>query len=250
MLSLLLPLAIAAAAPPRQVAIVCDERPAMEVLARFLDRNGCRCTLYDQPAYRRALPHLKPDAVIMYVHSALEEDVEKAMIAYTEQGGRLVLLHHAIASARVRNKHWLPFLGISLYPGDPGPFAWKVAVGDVQVVNLAPGHYITTHGVTYPAKVIYTPSDGPSAEQELPAINLPNTEAFPNQVFTDGRRKTVLLGFKVTADGKTIMQDRAGWTLPAGKGQVVYLQQGHRPEDFENPAFAQIVLNAVEWLRK
>jgi hypothetical protein len=83
--------------------------------------------------------------------------------------------------------------------------------------------------------------------QELPGFTLASTEAFVNQLFTDGRRKTVLFGFRVTVDGKTVMQDRGGWLMPAEKGWVVYIQQGHRPEDYQNPCLRQIALNAIEW---
>jgi type 1 glutamine amidotransferase len=201
----------------------------------------------DQAAFRAMPSAIDANAMVMYVHGPLEEEVEDALLAYARGGGRLVLLHHAIASARLQNKRWLAELGVAIRPRGSGQHAWEVVTGDVQVVNLLPGHYITSHGVHYPKRIRYTPSDHPSAEQELPAFELPATEAFVNQLFTDARRKTLLLGFSVTTGGRTIQQDRAGWTLPLGRGQVVYLQPGHRPEDFRNPCFVQIIRNAIEW---
>ena len=65
-------------------------------------------------------------------------------------------------------------------PRDSPTSPWKVIRGDVQVINLRPGHYVTSHKVRWDRTVAYTPSDAPSVEQQLPAIELPNTEAFLN----------------------------------------------------------------------
>ncbi|MGH9629157.1 MAG: ThuA domain-containing protein [Bryobacteraceae bacterium] len=48
-------------------------------------------------------------------------------------------------------------------------------------------------------------------------------------------------------EGMTIMQDRAGWVMQAGKGHVFYFQPGHFARDLENPAYSQILMNAIEW---
>ena len=45
------------------------------------------------------------------------------------------------------------------------------------------------------------------------------------------------------------MQDRGGWVKNTGKGMVFYFMPGHNVSDFENPAYAQILLNAVEFRR-
>ena len=56
------------------------------------------------------------------------------------------------------------------------------------------------------------------------------------------------MGLKYMDDaGKIYTQDRAGWTLRAGKGWIVYLIPGHRQSDFDNVAYGRIVLNAVTW---
>jgi type 1 glutamine amidotransferase len=41
------------------------------------------------------------------------------------------------------------------------------------------------------------------------------------------------------------MQDTAGWTRRAGKGWIIYLMPGHHKEEFADPTYARIVLNAV-----
>jgi trehalose utilization protein len=44
-----------------------------------------------------------------------------------------------------------------------------------------------------------------------------------------------------------LMQDRAGWMMPAGRGWIFYFQPGHNARDFEHPSFLQILVNAIEW---
>jgi type 1 glutamine amidotransferase len=41
------------------------------------------------------------------------------------------------------------------------------------------------------------------------------------------------------------MQDRAGWYMTAGRGLVMYFMPGHTVHEFENPVYAQILVNAV-----
>jgi hypothetical protein len=59
----------------------------------------------------------------------------------------------------------------------------------------------------------------------------------------------LLLGFKYTDEksGKVYCQSHAGWIRPSGKGWIVYLMPGHSALDFENPAYGQLVINAVQW---
>jgi hypothetical protein len=184
----------------------------------------------------------------MYIHDEFDPDIERSLIEWTERGGRLVVLHHGMASAKMRSSLWPGFLGVQILPRDHPVHPWKVYRGTFQVVNLRPDHWVTSHKVQWPKRTRYTPSDNPSAEQELASFDLPDTELFHNQLFTDGRRKRVLLGMKGDVEGRTLMQDRAGWMMPAGKGHVFYFQPGHNAKDFENAAFLQMIVNAVEWL--
>ncbi|MDA1313501.1 MAG: ThuA domain-containing protein [Acidobacteria bacterium] len=245
LLPLVRPVLTPAAGPP--VYIVHDETGPMEALAAALEAAGYTVSVDEQGPFAERLRQSAPQAVFMYVHGDIESGVEIDLINYAAKGGRLIILHHGIASAKVRSKRWLPFAGIAILPRDHATHPWRVLRGDVEVVNLQPHHYVTTHNVEYPGKVTYRPSDEPSTEQQLDGFTLPDTEMFLNQHFTDGRRKTVLLGARVVVDGKTYAQDRAGWLMPADSGHVLYFQQGHRAEDFQNPTFVQILLNAISW---
>jgi hypothetical protein len=220
------------------VLIVADEIPAMEVLAKRLQSGaGAAVTLVKQDAVPADVSRY--GALIVYIHRDIGEAAEKVFINYAKSGGRLVLLHHSISSGKRKNHDWFPFLGISLPLGDVSQGGYKYyEPATIQVVNLAPEHYITTHAVKYPEKVAYKDA------RELPGFTLTQSEVYLNHVHTTP--KTRLLGLKFTdAAGKVYMQDTAGWVERAEKGTVVYFMAGHAAGDFENPAYSQLVTNAV-----
>ncbi len=229
------------------VLIVHDEEEPAKELAAGLERHGYKPVVEHAKVFRQRKDAISARAVFMYVHGVLDPVEEEQFIRYAEGGGRLIVLHHGIASAKVKNKRWLPFLGIAILPRNHPEHPWRVLNGTVRLVNLQPGHYVTSNKVEYGMRVAYTPSDVPSTGQQLPAIEFPKTEAFLNQLFTDARRKTVLFGFCIEDGGKTYMQDRGGWMMPAGKGHVFYFQPGHAAHDFQNRNYVQILVNAFEW---
>ena len=161
-------------------------------------------------------------------------------------GQRTAYLHHSISSGKRPNKYWFPFLKINLPEGpfESGGYKWIEPV-TIGLVNLAPGEYITTHKVTYPTDIAYVSSESGGEARPYPGVELEQSEVYLNHAFLGPR--TILLGLKYTdaKTGKTYMQDRAGWYMPAGKGWVIYLMAGHSARDFENPAYGQIVTNAV-----
>jgi hypothetical protein len=257
--------AAAARAEASRVLIVMDERPAMEVLAKYLkDKGGIDSTIVDQASAPADWAGFA--AVIGYVHGALQEPIELKIIDYTKRGGRYVCLHHSISSGKAKNKYYFDFLGVRL-PGaeqsrEPAPpgghYAWRDPISQT-IVNLNPGHYITSHDVAWPERIAYRSSGlaaaagaAPGPEREYPAFTLKETEAYMNVEFTDGTEKTLLLGFRYLDDrnGALFMQDRSGWLKPSGQGWIVYLQMGHFAQEFEHPVVAQLVLNAVTWTPK
>ncbi len=240
---------------PKKVLIIQDELPQIEILSRFLEgEGGLEVTTVDQSGLPADLSAF--GAVMVFIHGTLEEATELAMINYTRQGGRLVVLHHSISSGKAANRYYFDFLGIRLdnpaqspNPVEPGGgYGWRH--GDIAIVNLNPNHYITRHNVTWPETLAYTPSDVPSAEGPYPAIMLEHSEAYMNHKFTDGREKIVLVGLKYYDDrnGQLFMQDRVVWIKPQGDGVIVYILPGHGVEDYENRNVAQMILNAVNWI--
>jgi hypothetical protein len=225
--------------------VVADEIPAMEVLAQKLKAlEGVSSVIVTQAAMPKVLADF--DAVIVYIHLGLNPAAEDAFIDYTKAGGKLIVLHHSISSGKRKNKQWFSFLGVSLPEGDvsQGGYKWIEPV-TLDFVNLAPDHYITTRKVKYPEKIAYRGGDAGTNEKELPGFNLKASEVYLNHVLAEPR--TLLLGLKYsdTKSGKVYTQNHAGWLRKAGKGCIVYLLPGHSASDFENPTYAQIVLNAV-----
>jgi len=104
-----------------------------------------------------------------------------------------------------------------------------------------------TNRVNFPTAIQYTTTSAPAGEPRLPGFTLEHSEVYLNHVHTSSR--TLLMGLKYTDEktGQTYAQNTAGWLRAAGKGWVVYLMPGHTTNDFENPSYARIVVNAVIW---
>ncbi len=233
----------------KELLIVHDEWETIEDFAGYLEKEaGYNVTQTVEKDFPEELK--KFDAIIMYIHGGMTSKCAQGLIAYAENGGRLLVLHHGIASNKNKTPEWLKFLGIHLNreEGTENYYEWIEEITS-NFVNLHPNHYITSHNVTYDKKVSYTSSDTPSLPGEFPALELHETEVYINHQFTDGREKTVLFGFRYedAKTGKVIMQDRSGWYKPVKKGLLFYLQPGHSKTDFANPNFAQIVRNCLTW---
>ena len=239
----------------QQVLIIQDEMPQMEVLSGFLqEKGGLEVQTVDQKNLPQDFSSFK--AVIVYIHGKMLPETERAVIDYTQTGGRCIVLHHSISSGKAKNEFYFDFLGIRLdhpekskFPVEPGAgYGWTDPV-TLTIVNLNPNHYITSHNVTWKDQILYTPSDNPSVEAMYPSISLDSSEVYMNHKFTDGREKTVLCGIKFldARNNQLFMQDRGAWIKDQGMGKVVYLQPGHRPEDYQNSNVSQMILNAIEW---
>lgn len=228
-----------------EVLIVADEFPAMEVLAgKLRSEEHLESKLIAQQNLPEQLR--KYDCVIVYIHKALSEKAEDAFIDYTKAGGKLLVLHHSISSGKRKNPHWFSFLGVALPEGDvtEGGYKWIEGV-KLELVNLNPHHFIMTNRVVYPVKIAYTSTNAPVASEALPGFALDDSEVYLNHVHEDARILPMGLRYVDAKAAKTYMQDRAGWIKSAGRGQIIYLMPGHRKEDFQNPTYARIVLNAV-----
>jgi hypothetical protein len=228
------------------VLIVADEFPAMQILAGRLQRErGVSSQIVAQGDMPKELGNFR--AVIVYIHRDLDAAAERAFIDYAQGGGRLVLLHHSISSGKRKNHDWFEFLAVKLPEGslEAGGYKWTEAV-KVQWVALA-STYVMTNGVSYPEQIRYRQehATATNGERELPGFTLDGTEVYLNHVLEGPR--TLLMGLKYTdlKTGKLWMQETAGWFKKAGKGTVLYFMPGHRVEDFEDPSYGRIVVNAV-----
>ena len=230
--------------------VVGDEPVPMQALKRVLESGGHQVTLFEQKAFASS-GALKPAAILMYVHGELEESVGKRLIAFAREGGRLVILHHGIASAKNKSPYWMEFVGMEILPKNAPEYPWAVIYGvEFEMVNLAPGHPVTTQHVNYTVNTTYSRSEPPqNKEQKLSSFIVSDTEAYLNQRFRPGHQRTLLFGMKCKdpVGGAVYMQDTGGWVMKAGKGWVFYLQPGHFGRDFEVPQLRQVLLNCLSW---
>ncbi len=232
-----------------RILIVQDELPQMEFLAKLLqEKSRYQAEVKTQAEMPPEILGYK--AVIVYIHGRLFEEAEKAFIAYAKGGGKLILLHHSISSGKRQNKYWFDFMGVKLPEGDweKGGYKWIEPVGQT-VVNINPGHYITSNEVKYEGKISFESEKVKKARYPCFALKQ-NSEVYLNHTFCDGGEKTLLLGFIYEGEGtggKKVMQNTSGWLKKTGKGWLIYLQPGHLLEDFKCEAYQQIILNAIQW---
>jgi len=232
-----------------RVLIVCDERAQMEALARFLRQEGkLEVEIVDQENFPAQPSGYR--AIVDFVHKPFSDRVEQALITFTENGGRVISIHHSISSSKRLNKYWLGFCGMTLPPKPRDQGGWHVIGNTTAVlVSLRPDHYVTSHNVKYPKTTVYESSEVLKAERNLPALEFPRSEVFLGQQIHDMGEKEMLFGLKCVdpKTSQTVMIDRGGWYQRKGRGWHFYFQIGHGTGDFLNPAYCQILLNAISW---
>jgi len=187
--------------------IVADEFPAMQGLAKQLQGSS---EIIDQSKMPADLSGFK--SVVVYIHQNITPAAEAAFIQYTDNGGRLVLLHHSISSGKRKNKQWLPWLGVELpdKPYEQGGYKW-IDPADFEFFNAA-GERIQFH----------------------------DSEIYMNHVLSGPR--TLMWSIRY----KGVEQPSGAWRRPSGKGEVFYFMAGHKPNDFDIPRFARDVTSAIE----
>ena len=235
------------------VLLVTDHEGELPALTALLEKNDYRVTL--TPQKEIDAPITGYDAVFVYVHKVLLPKAETELVNYANGGGRLIVIHHGLASAKAQNPKWLELMGVKFYPRNDKKYPWCVTEPtNFCVVNLMPEHYITSHKIHYDKKVQYKSQSRADLDGEFPAFDLPHTEVYHNMRSTDGDAKVILFGskFQPAADdpaaaNKPLMEEAAGWYKHTGKGWTFYFQMGHSEDDFHNPNFAQILLNALAW---
>ena len=243
----------------RPLLVMTDSDEDLQSLRSALADDGWKISGLTQEEHLESGCYLESGdhgALIAYIHQPLNPITEEALISYAESGGKLLVLHHSLASAKTENPGWLKFLGVSLFPGD-SVYPWKVTAHTAHtMVNLAPGHYITSNGIEYKSETEFSFSDRPDLEGSFPFFTLPDTEVFHNQRLSGEDEKVILFGYKMTdeavagklqSQGLPIMEPTSGWYKPAGKGWVFYFQAGHGEEDFLNPNFFQVIRNCLQW---
>lgn len=230
------------AAGPEAVLIVHDDLEPMEALAGMLREKGAYSV---EIVPHEQLTEIENNyaAVFMYVHDPLLPAAEKVLIGFANQGGRLIILHHGLASAKLKNPAWLALAGLTISPRNDPKTPWRVKHDTTHtMVNLNPGHFITTNQINYERTVRL-----PGTKTDRSAFDLKDTEIFQNQQHTDSSRKVILFGLALERPHGTEIQPTAGWYKPLPNGMLFYFQAGHEASDFQNPNYAQVLLNALVW---
>ncbi|MDX2151969.1 MAG: ThuA domain-containing protein [Bryobacteraceae bacterium] len=230
----------------QRLLIVADEIPAMETLSREL---GARTKAESKIVTQSELPASLEafDALLVYIHKDIHDATEKAILEYLRGGRKVILLHHSISSGKRKNKEWLPAFAITLPLGklEEGGYGYYDPT-TFELVNLAPGHPVTTAGVRYDGKTLFA-ANGAGPSREMPSFTVPGSEVYLNHIHNAPRTK--LLGFKWTdpRNGKVYQQETAGWVMKVGKGTAFFFMAGHEEADFNIEPFAQILANAVTY---
>jgi hypothetical protein len=227
------------------VLIVHDDPAPMAVLAKALEeKGGFAVTLAEQDELPDELSGYS--AIFNFVHKPMTPRAERLCIEYARNGGRHILLHHAISSSKRNNPKLLAELRAAVPPGRKPDDGFYVERGKLTFANLAPDHFITTTGIRYPTTTKYPAADGKPVEREAFAFD--DTEIFLNLKFELCPERTVLYGISFRdGDGVEFAQPAGGWVMRTGKGYSFYLQAGHFASDFSNPIYQQVLVNCVLW---
>jgi hypothetical protein len=132
-------------------------KPPMIQLKKWLEQHlpDFRYQICSQFLFGWKIRQLQPQAIITYNKNLYTPTTVKALINYTNNGGRLIALHHNISSMMLRRPEWLNFCQIEIIRGPGVEYPWSVIEGgDLYLYNLAPRHPVTTDGISYPDKEI------------------------------------------------------------------------------------------------
>lgn len=225
-LSLLAALSLTAADSPKPhiVMVVGDpEYESARTLPAFageLEKNfGFKCTVLPRAADNKSIPGLEAletaDLLLVYVRRVPLSDEQLSRVQKYLKSGKPVI---GLRTASHAFQTWLKF--------------------DPEVLG---GNY---HGH-------YTKEDPATAHIEPKAAAHPILKNVPKEFPTGGTLyKTSPLATNTTVllTGTIANQDPEpiAWTHDYNGARVFYTSLGH-PQDFENPAFRQLLLNAVGW---
>jgi len=239
--------ATADSATARQLSVVADEWEPLAPLFEALQTElGARVSRYEQADLPQGLPAAR--AVFMYVHKELQPRTIEVLTAYARGGGRLIVLHHGLASAKIRSPEWMEFMGVHIAPRDAPEKPWRVIANTpVTLIDLAPGHPVMSAGVRYEDEVEFVEPGTTALAGRFPATHFQKTEVFLNQQILRPGTKTRLFAVRyVDPDtGQPAIQDWGGWLEPVGAGLLFYLQLGHARTDYEQVCYRRILLNCV-----
>ncbi len=199
--------------------MVCDEIPAMQNLAKQLEKHlGQTSQIVTQADMPKDLKAYRN--VFVYIHQDIQEPAEVAFIEYAKGGGKLILLHHSISSGKRKNKYWFEFLGVTLpdKPFEQGGYKY-IDDAEWELRSVAdPGRTIALH----------------------------ETEIYLNQLYDDQRTFLWSLHYVEPKSGKVFDQKTAAWKKQTEKGTVYYFMPGHKASDFGYAPYVTELVKAAK----
>lgn len=190
------------------------------------------------------------DVLIYFAHRAAlgcdasdrQAELTDAVSELLASGGGVVVFHHGIYEAAGKQ----PIL--QLLGGSASGIEWSVNAGQ-RVIDVAPGHFVTTQGVEYSGSTMYAdPQSGVAAGTYDLFLNQPD-ERYPALALltAPGEAREILFASDYATGGNTHV---LGYDLtrPGWSGRVVFYQPGeYQPQALDDLAGNnfQILANAI-----
>lgn len=221
--------AVAGAAPPVRVLLVCGghDYETNQFLQVFRDNPGITFTHVTHPAAHAWLGADKArewDVLVLYdMWQDISDRAKQDFVGRLKEGKGLVVLHHAIANYQ----NWPEYeqiIGARYY----------LAATNRNGVPKARSQY--QHDVTFRIQVLNR--DHPVTR----GLNDFEIRDETYRLFDVAADVTPLLGTQEPLSNPVI-----AWAKTYQQARVVYLQSGHDHYAYENPNFRRFLANAIRW---
>lgn len=189
-----------------------DNAELYPIMKKALEDTGRYVVTVSDDRDRFTAPRIKEyDAVLIYTTSgALTEDQEKGLVGFVEGGKGLVGIHSATDSFKNSDAYW----------------------------KLLGGRFIGHGGGKFKVKIT---GKSHAIVQGLKDFEI-SDETYRHKFHPDS--KLVVL-MRREEDGEP-----ASWVQYVGKGRVFVTGLGHGKEAWENPAFQEMMVRAMDWSTK
>ncbi len=236
---------------PGEIAAALAAAPALNLAADAEALLEIPTNEIEQATSRLAPPRGTPgayDVLVYFAHRipnagsdtvVRQEAFVTAVDAFLVNGGGVVSFHHGIY--RTAGKESMQAL---LRGEATGAVRWNTSAGQ-NVINVAPGHFVTTHGVAYPGALAYADPARGVAAGTYDAFNNTPDERYPVLELLPGPGSVTLLFASDYNEASTRHVLGYEHTRSTWRGAVVVYQPGeYQPNAFSGNNF-QILLNAI-----
>ena len=205
--------------------------------------------------------------VLFYKHwcTGVTDALQNALVNYTDNGGGMVGLHHALYNDREGGLD-KDIVAQQLFGTNHLKMDGHLILTTYQMTSTNYGHFVSTYGVDYSSTATQAPSqwstNTPLAGSSLSRSYYPSfsiyDELYTNQQFIAGQTFgrgvndiTPLFSNDENPTGQvhtSYFVKRFNPSLDSSEGRIAFFQVGERRENYlVNQPFGQIVRNAVLW---